>query len=129
MDKKDVTVERRAFQRYSIGLTVKVSAYDRDGAKFTEFGILENVSGGGAKFFTENGDNYFHGQSLDITVSLPGTDEINAAMQGQATVVRIDAPRAAGHKGDHTHVVVAVKFHDRLRFVRDDTLSDIHERN
>jgi len=129
MDRKDVTGERRAFQRYSMGLTIDVSAHDRDGVPFIGQGILDNVSGGGAKFIAENGGNYFHGQILEIRVSLPGTDEINAIMHGQATVVRIEPLREAGYAQERTRVAVAVKFHDRLRFVRDDTLFNSHESN
>jgi len=72
--------DRRKFDRFPIDFVLEVYSEDVEGKKFKDKPVLEDISGEGAKFLTQNSDMYFPGQLLEITVFLPGTDEVEAHM-------------------------------------------------
>lgn len=79
---------------------------------------MEDVSGGGAKFLTKKYDMYFPDQLLDITILLPGTDEMEAHMKAKAIVVRIDPSNDSEKNNKSRGRDVAVKFETHLNFAR-----------
>jgi hypothetical protein len=44
----------------------------------------------GARFLTQQTKRYIPGQSLEMTIHLPATNELKACINGRATVVRIE---------------------------------------
>lgn len=117
-NKHDREYDQREFKRFQVELSLDVSGENTKGEKFTENAILENISGGGAQFMSRQADKYYPGQSLEITIYLPGTVEVKACMRGLATVVRIDSQNDSGldDKSRRTGIAVAIK--GRLRFER-----------
>jgi hypothetical protein len=112
--------ERRAFNRFPIEFVMEVSAEDSEGNKFNEKTMLKNISGGGAKFITQQAGKYFPCQSLEIIIYLPDTDEVKACMRGTATVLRID-PSSNKDIGEKSQGVgIGVRFDTSLRFERVD---------
>ena len=113
------TPERRAFNRFPVEFVMEVVAEESEGKKFNEKTMLKNISGGGAKFITQQADKYFPGQSLEITIHLPGSDEVKARMRGKATVLRIDSPTDSKieHKSQAISII-AVKLDAPLHFER-----------
>jgi hypothetical protein len=78
--------DRRNFNRFPIEFVMEVAAKDREGNMYGEKAILKNVSGGGAKFISQQAEGYLPGQPLEMTVYLPGTNKMKACMRGAATV-------------------------------------------
>lgn len=110
--------ERRAFNRFPVEFVMEVAAEDIEGKKFNEKTMLKNISGGGAKFITQQAGKYFPGQSLEMTIYLPGSDEVKACMIGTATVLRID-PSSNKNIGEKSQGVgIGVRFDTSLRFER-----------
>ena len=64
--------ERRDFDRFPIEFEIEVAAQDSEGKKYSENTILKNISGGGARFITQQASKYFTGQLLEMTVLLTG---------------------------------------------------------
>jgi len=110
--------ERREFERLPIEFVLEVYSEDVEGKKFEEKAVLGDVSGGGAKFLTKKSDMYFPGQLLEITVFLPGTDEMEAHMKAKATVVRIDPSNDSEKNNKSREHCIAVKFIAHLNFER-----------
>ena len=115
MDRK---TERREFERFPLDFIIQVTGLDRKGKEHRERSILTDISGEGAKFLTGKPDTYFVGQDLEMIIYLPGAKELKAFMRGRATVVRIDAPRDTGMKGEARETGIAVAFEARLDFER-----------
>jgi len=115
MDKES---DKRKFERLPIDFVLEVYSEDAEGKKFEDKAVLEDVSGGGAKFLTKKSDMYFPGQLLEITVFLPGTDEMGAHMKAKATVVRIDPSNDSEKNNKSRGLSIAVKFETRLNFAR-----------
>jgi len=86
--------DRRRFDRHSIDFRVEIISRDRQGRDHKEMTTLGEVSGEGARFFTENAERYFVEQSLEVSIFLPGTS--NAASRGKAqpvcVAIKLDAP-------------------------------------
>jgi hypothetical protein len=112
--------ERREFNRYPVRLIMKVTAAGSEGTDHEEQAILENISGGGAKFGSQSIGRYFLGQPLELLIDLPGTSDVKACMRMKATVVRIDPPTDSGLNRDRCEGRIAVKFDSRLDFERID---------
>ena len=117
MDKK---TDRRVFERFPLDFIIQVTARDGKGKKHRERSVLTDISGEGAKFLTGKPDAYFAGQALKMIIYLPGAKELKAFMRGRATVVRIDAPRDTGMKGEARKTGIAVAFETWLDFERAD---------
>lgn len=103
---------RRAYERYALDLKVRVYALAGDEAQMLEDSVLRDVSGGGASFASRDPARYHVGQRLQLVIQLPGTDRVDARLEGHATVVHIDKP--AG--GEQT--LIGVSMDDMLDFRR-----------
>jgi len=112
--------DRRAFNRFPIEFVMEVSSEDIEGKKFNEKTVLEDISGGGAKFITQQARKYFPGQSLEMTIYLPGPNAVKADMRGKATVVRIDPSGNSGIGEKSQEMSIAVTFDNPLHFERVD---------
>lgn len=110
--------DKREFERFPMEFVLEVAAEDVEGKTFNEKAVLKNISGGGAKFTTQQADKYFTGQSLEMTIYLPGTNNVKGHMKGKATVVRIDPLSDSGIGEKSRRFSVAVKFDTRLNFER-----------
>lgn len=106
--------EKREFERFLIGLSVHLSTVDGDGNTYIEKTRLKEVSGGGARFTTRQAGRYFPGQVMQITIDLPGIEDVKAHMMGKATVVRVVKDNKDTQETD-----IAVSFSHRLAFFRD----------
>lgn len=108
--------DRRKFNRFSLDLLMKIKGIDHTGEPHEEKTSLKNISGGGAKFTTQYADRYVPGQEVEITIYLPGINEVQARMKGQATVLRVerlDEINAGASTAD-----IALMFKSRLQFIR-----------
>ena len=113
--------ERRQFERHPAGFAIAVEASDKNGQVFQDRGILEDMSGVGFRFNSRLVDRYFVGQVLDVTIVLPGTDEVRGQMKGRATVVRVGRQKDRAEEGQGPRTIVAVQLDTVLRFERQNT--------
>lgn len=112
--------ERRTFTRYPIEFPVDVTAEDSQCTVFKEQTTLEEISGSGARFVTQLASRYTPGQSLEMTIYLPGTNDVKANMRAKATVVRIDQVSASRKNSKDPEMRIAVKLDTSLHFERSD---------
>jgi len=112
--------ERRDYDRYPVKLMMKVTVADSEGTHYEEQAVLENISGGGAKFISHSIERYLFGQPLELLIYLPGTSDVKACMRVKATIVRVDPPTDSDSHRDSFGGTVAVKFDSRLEFERID---------
>ena len=110
--------EKRKFKRYLMEVALEVSGEDAAGNRYKDKAVLMNVSGEGAMFTTGLSDKYFLDQLLELTICLPGTDDVNARMRGKATVIRIDPLVEAGMKEKGRRIGIGVKVDAPFRFER-----------
>lgn len=103
---------RRTYERFTLGLKVRVYAHDGDQRRMLEDSVLRDVSGGGASFASRDPGCYQVGQHLQLVIMLPGTDQLDARMEGQATVIHIGEPCSDGT------ALVGVSMDDMLDFRR-----------
>ncbi len=101
--------EKRRDKRYIIKFLLEVSAQDLAGKKYRDKTVLKNISREGALFITKLSDKYFPGQTLEITLHLPGTDEVNAQMTGKASVIRIDQPDKSQINHEGKKIAITIK--------------------
>jgi len=108
--------ENREFERYPASLKVQVSAFDPTGKQFTETGILQNISGGGANFLAGELGRYYIGQKVDLKICLPFTDELGTSMKGHGMVVWVGEDE---NPEDHSkRVSIGICLDDLLAFDR-----------
>jgi c-di-GMP-binding flagellar brake protein YcgR len=112
--------DRRDFDRFPIEFEIQVAAQDSEGKKCSENTILRNISGGGARFMTQQASKYPTGQPLEVAVFLTGTDKVKARMREKATVVRIDASTNSGIGEKTPRMDIAVKLDSPLHLERVD---------
>jgi len=117
MNKKS---DRRNFDRFPITFQMEVAAKDSKGEKYKDNSVLENISGEGAKFITQQADKYFLGQSLELLIHLPDNDEVKARMRGKATVIRLDPSSSSVTNDKSDTMSIAVKLDTPLHFERDE---------
>ena len=110
--------DRRAFNRFPMEFVLEVSSKDSERKEFNEKTMLEDISGEGARFITQQVGKYFQGQSLEVTIYLPGTNDVKADMRGKATVVRIDSPSNSGLGKKIREMGIAIKLDAPLHFER-----------
>jgi len=115
MEKGD---DKREFDRFPIDFRLVVHSRDVEDTKIEDRAVLENVSGGGAKFLTQNSDMYFQGQLLEITFFLPGANKIEAFLKAIGKVERIEPSEDSNKHGNRQEGFIAVKFDERLKFER-----------
>ena len=109
--------ERRKFDRFSLDLLMKINGIDHSGEFHEEKTNLKNISGGGAKFTTQYSDRYVPGQEVEITIYLPGINDVQARMKGKATVLRVEHLDGVNDEAPATDV--ALVFNGRLQFIRE----------
>jgi PilZ domain len=103
--------ERRASERFPMDFKVSVHDIGESGQVFLEGSVLHDVSGVGVSFLSKAPELYHAGQRLHISIILPGTDTLEARLEGDATVVRVDRiPKTA-------EVYIGVSMDDPLDFV------------
>ena len=107
--------DRRDFDRFPIEFAIEVSGKDSDGGTYKERTALQDISGEGARFVTQHPDRYFQGQTLELVIYLPGTNEVKAQMRGTARVVRIGT---SGNIPEGGGISIAVKLSTSLQFKR-----------
>jgi hypothetical protein len=117
---------RRDFDRFQLDLVVEVVAEDIEGEEYQEKVISKNISGGGAKFVTRQAGKYFIGQQLEITISLPGHDNVKGCMRGRATVRRIEPPTGSGIGEKSDEMGISVQVDARLYFERFDVQTPVN---
>jgi hypothetical protein len=110
--------DTRKFERFPIDFNIEVVAHDRDGEEHREKTVLEDISGEGVKFLTGKAEHYFIGQSLEVSIYLPGTDEVHASMKSKAKVMRIGPCANASSSGQAKPACVAVKLDTPMSFQR-----------
>ena len=120
--------DRRNFNRLPIKFIMEVAAEDSEGKKYKENTVLKDISGEGARFITQKADKYFPGQSLEMTIYLPGPNDVKADMRGTATVVRIDSSSNSGIGGKSREMCIAVKLETPLKFQRVDVKKEENSR-
>jgi len=109
---------KREFDRFPVEFVLEVASEDSEGNKFNERTVLKDISGEGARFITQQAGKYFPGQSLEMTIYLPGTDEMEAHMKAKAIVVRIDPLNDSEKANKSPEGCIAVKFETHLNFAR-----------
>jgi hypothetical protein len=112
--------DRRNFDRFPITFRMEVAAKDSEGKKYQENTVLKDISGEGARFITQQAGKYFLGQSLELTIHLPNSDEVKARMRGKATVIRLDPSSNSVTDGKSQTINIAFKLDTPLHFERDD---------
>ncbi|MDQ7010420.1 MAG: PilZ domain-containing protein [Mariprofundaceae bacterium] len=83
--------ENRTFERFAVEFEIEVSVLDGEDVVASETGVLSNVSGGGICFSSNRPELYSVGKRVIVTIRLPGTDAIEAAMTGRGTVIWVGA--------------------------------------
>lgn len=109
------SANRREFPRFTIDFCLVVTGIDCQGAEFREGAVLDNISGGGAKFTSLEEHQYFKGQALNISIELPESDELGGHMRTTARVVRIEAGNGPE---DAFGAEISVEFDTPLHFER-----------
>lgn len=120
--------DRREFDRFPIEFVLEVSSEDSEGKEFNERTVLKDISGDGAKFITQQARKYFPGQSLEMTIYLPGPNDVKADMRGKATIVRIDPSSNSGIGEKSQEMSIAVTFDTPLHFERVDIKKEENSR-
>jgi len=120
--------DKREFNRFPLEFMLKVSAKDSEGKKYKENTVLKDISGEGAKFITQQTGKYFLGQSLEMTIYLPGPNDVKADVRGKATVVRIDPSNNSGISEKSQEMSIAVKLDAPLHFERVDIKKEDNSR-
>jgi hypothetical protein len=120
--------DKREFDRFPIEFVMEVAAEDSEGERYKEKTVLKDISGNGAKFITQQASKYFPGQSFEMTIYLPGPNDVKACMRGTATVLRID-PSSNKDIGEKSQGVgIAVRFDTSLHFERIDIKKEENSR-
>ncbi len=81
--------KKRNFERYPLEFKVDISVTSGKTKQAVERAVLKNISGDGACFLSNRPEFYSIGQRLELDIHMPGTDRMNARMEGQATVAWI----------------------------------------
>jgi len=110
--------DKRKYCRSPLDFILEVFAESIEGTIFEDKAVLEDISGEGAMFLSEKPDMYFTGQLLNLTILLPGTEEMEAHMKAKAIVVRIDLSNVLGKDSKSYAHFIAVKFKAHLNFER-----------
>lgn len=97
---------------------MEVSAKDSSKKQFNEKTVLENISGGGAKFITRKMDKYYTGQELKMIFYLPRASNLEAFMKAKAKVIRIDHLNELVTNQKIAEKNIAVQFETLLNFER-----------
>lgn len=113
MERQESGGNRRDYERFAVGLIVRIFDTRESDQQCLEVSMLENVSGGGLGFLTRSPGLYYPGQRLHISIILPGTDVLDARLEGNATVAWVGEARS-----DTQDASVGVSMDDLLDFRR-----------
>ena len=80
---------KRAFRRYPLEFDVLVTFPSSHVGQETDQGELQDISGGGAMFFPKRPEKYYAGQQIETMIYLAGTQDVQACVRSEATVVRV----------------------------------------
>jgi len=78
---------------------------------------LQDMSGGGALFFPRRPERYYAGQQIETKIYLAGTQDVQACVRSEATVVRVEG---SDDPAANQSVRVAVRFDRTFDFERMD---------
>lgn len=92
--------EKREFERHLNDFTIKICSNNHKKERFEEKAVLKNISGSGACFATKKSENYYLGQSVEINIFMPESDDVKALMSGTGTVVRIEKPSSNSNSSE-----------------------------
>jgi len=109
---------QRDFRRYPIELNVSVAFGDEIAGSDDDKGDLQDISGGGALFVPCHPEQYYTGQQIEVTIFLASTNDVQACIRTEATVVRIET--IMDPKAGET-ACVAVRFEQTFDFERMDS--------
>jgi len=84
------TQEKREDTHFAIGFEVDLVTEDPGGLRRRERTVLMSISREDARVMSHDSVRYFPGQSLELTIYLPGTEDVKACMRAKAMVVGID---------------------------------------
>ena len=112
------TREKRDDTRFPIDFEVELVTEDADGLKRRERSVLTSISLDDARVTSYNTERYFPGQSLELTIYLPGIEDVKACMRAKATVVRIDPLHTPGIEEKSPEKCLTVSFDAPLYFER-----------
>jgi len=110
-------VKQREFNRFPIEFEVDIYALEGAGRRHLETAGLQDVSGGGVRFFSASPEIYIRGQRVFLSVHLPGTDTVDASMRGEATIIWI-GERNEGAPDAQTGAYIGACMDDLLTFSR-----------
>ena len=84
------TQEKRDDTHFAIGFEVDLVTKDPGGLRCRERTVLMSISREDAMVMSHNTERYFPSQPLELTIHLPGTEDVKACMRAKAMVVGID---------------------------------------
>jgi hypothetical protein len=116
----DLKSYQRSFDRFHIEFEVIASVIDSDEHQDSERSELHDVSGGGAMFISRLPGRYYSGQLLKLDIFLAGTEDVQACIKTEASVVRIHQIEMNDLEESGVKIGVAVKFHKPFEFERID---------
>jgi len=112
------TRKKRDDTRFAIDFEVDLVTEDPGGMRLRERAMLMSISLDDARVMIHDTVSYFPGQSLELTIHLPGTEGVKAYMRTKATVVRIDPLDTPGIKENSLGECLTVSFDTPLYFER-----------
>lgn len=112
------TREKRDDTRFAIDFEVDLVTKDPGGLRCRERSVLMSISREGARIMSHDTVRYFPDQSLELTIHLPGTEDVKACMRAKATVVRIDPSHTPGIGENRSGECLTVSFDTPLYFER-----------
>ncbi len=112
------TQEKRDDNHFAIGFEVDLVTEDPGGLRRRERTVLMSISREDARVMSYNTVRYFPGQSLELTIYMPGTEDVKACMRAKATVVRIDPLHTPGIGEKSPEECLTLSFDTPLYFER-----------
>jgi hypothetical protein len=112
------TQEKRDDTHFAIDFEVDLVTKDPGGLRCRERTVLMSISLEDARVMIHDSVRYFPGQSLDLTIHFPGTEDVKACMRVKATVVRIDPLHTPGIGENSPGECLTVSFDTPLYFER-----------
>jgi len=112
------TREKGDDTHFEIDFEVDLVTEDPDGLRRRERTVLMSISCEDARVMSYNTVRYFPGQSLELIIHMPGTEDVKACMRAKATVVRIDLLHTPGIGEKSPEECLTVSFDTPLYFER-----------
>jgi len=110
--------EKSDDNRFAIDFDVDLVTEDPGGLRRRERTVLMSISCEDARVMSYNTERYFPGQSLELTIYLPGIEDVKACVRAKATVVRIDPLQTPGIEEKSPEECLTVSFDTPLYFER-----------